>query len=123
MTTCVTCKWGETENPGRRGDYALYCACPEAALPVLRVDYVTGGNVYAETGDTGESRPLCRDTNTTGECPWWEQGLALKSPPPPPSGWRPLHGDNPARDARPGVIRDDALPPRRSWWQRLFGRQ
>ncbi len=68
MTICEQCKWGETETPGRRGNYALYCGCPDAAKPALRVDYVTGRNVYSEMGDTDESRPYCNDTNTTGEC-------------------------------------------------------
>ena len=99
MTFCATCKWSEDYDHSRTR-YPVVCGCPEAALPVLRVNYVTGGNVYAEHGDTGESRPPCRDVNVDGECQWWEtrrpQGEMM------PEGWSPLYSDNLARDVRPG---------------------
>lgn len=113
MTICIQCRWGETEFH-RRGDYALYCGCPAAEKPVLRVDYVSGKNVYSGTGDALESRPFCKDTNTDGACPWWEAGEQKPD-------WMPLHSDNPARDARPGIRTTPELPRRRSLLECLFG--
>jgi len=100
-TICVQCKWGETTGY-RRGDGARYCGCPAAAKLVIGVNYVTGGTVYGAVGNASESRPLCRDMNPIGECPWWEL----------PDG---------ATLTESGTLILPSPPYRRSLLQRIFG--